>query len=83
MNAIHGNVPMIEPDENDEVEPEGSSNWPPLAMFKESLSYLALDVFLVFFLWNFALVDAVEGVHKIGILGALGIIFLARSISRG
>ena len=67
--------------ENEEDSFEGSGL--TVGMIVQGLTHLALDTVLVFLLWNNALVGAVEGVHPIGIFGAFGIIFLARSISRG
>jgi len=70
-----------EANENDSGLLEGSGL--TVGMIVQGLSHLGLDTLLVYLLWNNALVPAVAGVHQIGIFGALGIIFLARSISRG
>lgn len=51
--------------------------------FVVGVGHLCIDALLVFLLWNHALVGSVDGINKINFLTAFGIIFLARSISRG
>lgn len=79
-NGMH-KVDKSDENDNDEDMFEGSGL--TVGMIVQGVTHLAIDTLLVYLLWNNALVGAVDGVHGISIPAAFGIIFLARSISRG